>query len=427
MIQHVQKGQVISADTINLLIDAYNSRTLFSGGGFSGATSQAVPGDSTPLNMTPAYVYAVDSDVRKVQVRRAVWNSDVGWIVIPDEDSLFWVDIGPGFVTKDFIPFIVDTEFPELTDPSILLLDDRFALATNVSSAGFWAGKVIDINLHAQIALVAPIKSGVNPTGAQWSNSGSFDLEKAVCVWTMGFTGYQVRQPIIVFSLPGQPFSWAMTSWNLTGSDFARWCEPTGPFTPQTLDACEPPPDEPICDVGACCFENQCVTMTESACESFQGSWHGDETCGTIDPEVCPQFGACCLPNGDCIEINEDRCLLVGGIPQPGIHLCSDTDCEVPKPCCFLDGECDIILPSACKGAGGFPSEAKTCEDANCVDLFGCCFGIEFKPNPVVVFCAETTFQECGEMCPFGAHCNWCNETPCNSSDPCSFGAGPCP
>lgn len=419
MISRVQPGEQMSADLLNQLIDAVNSRTFSGGGGFSGATAQATPGEQIQPVTTSAYVYEIDEDLRRVRVKHARYK-DATWGVPAGDGNFFWAKIGAGYEPADFELFILEGDEPELTDPSILLIEDEWAVPTSITSSGFWGGKILEVNLHSQMALVAPIKEGLNPVGADWQTGDAhFDLEAAKCVWIMGYTGYQKDQPVVVFELKGQPFPWAINAWNLTGADFERWCTPTGPFTPQTLDPCEPPPNTPICQTGACCFENQCVLLQESACDAVMGTWYLDEDCDTVDPTLCPQLNACCLPDGTCVERSVSICIAIGGTPQDA-NSCSGADCETLGPCCFLDGTCLDLLPSVCAGTGGQP--ITNCDD--CQDLIGCCVGM--NKDFEVVFCTQTQQSICMANCPTDLWCDWCSESPCGI-DPCGLGLGSCP
>ncbi|MCP4640732.1 MAG: S8 family serine peptidase, partial [bacterium] len=61
---------------------------------------------------------------------------------------------------------------------------------------------------------------------------------------------------------------------------------------------------------GACCFENEpghpCSDLTEEACNTGSGYYHGDGT-------TCGPRGACCFKDGSCAELAETCCARMNG------------------------------------------------------------------------------------------------------------------
>ncbi|MHC5023129.1 MAG: hypothetical protein ACYTGG_04360 [Planctomycetota bacterium] len=88
---------------------------------------------------------------------------------------------------------------------------------------------------------------------------------------------------------------------------------------------CEPPP------FGACCLpDGGCIDTFEHDCDAIGGVYLGVGTfCG---PGACGAgvVGACCLPNGACIEVDVPACAANGGQYQ-GVGIeCSPDVCDPP-------------------------------------------------------------------------------------------------
>ena len=65
---------------------------------------------------------------------------------------------------------------------------------------------------------------------------------------------------------------------------------------------------------------------------------------------TCTQPVACCLPNGDCIEVDPLCCDELGGAPGPAGSTCGPVEA-----CCFDNGSCDTLDPYCCELLGGEP------------------------------------------------------------------------
>ncbi len=86
----------------------------------------------------------------------------------------------------------------------------------------------------------------------------------------------------------------------------------------------------PVGATGACCLpDGSCVDGVDAgSCATLGGTYQGDGTdCLTTN---CPQpTGACCLPDGSCLSLNGMDCATMGGTFQgPGTD-CGTTDCPV--------------------------------------------------------------------------------------------------
>jgi hypothetical protein len=65
--------------------------------------------------------------------------------------------------------------------------------------------------------------------------------------------------------------------------------------------------------------------------------------------QICdPVLGACCRPNGECIDLDQASCEDEGGNYQGDESLCSEAECPGPEPC-----QCQEDIVAACTGTGG--------------------------------------------------------------------------
>ena len=86
--------------------------------------------------------------------------------------------------------------------------------------------------------------------------------------------------------------------------------------------------------------------------------------------------GACCLPDGTCVESTEADCTASGGVYQGDGVSCVDANCvEQPQACCFEStGGCVDLLPTDCMAAGGIPAGVGTeCATWNCFATGAAC------------------------------------------------------
>jgi hypothetical protein len=137
---------------------------------------------------------------------------------------------------------------------------------------------------------------------------------------------------------------------------------------------CEVPP-------GACCDpDGQCIDDVESDyCDSIDGTFMGG---GTLCSEVeCPEpVGACCWPDGTCQNsVEQTTCEDGGGIFQGGGSLCSEVECPEPTgACCDGDAMCtDDLTFAECESADGmYMGNGTMCSEVECPEPLGaCCLG----------------------------------------------------
>ncbi|MBK8268209.1 MAG: thrombospondin type 3 repeat-containing protein [Planctomycetes bacterium] len=109
---------------------------------------------------------------------------------------------------------------------------------------------------------------------------------------------------------------------------------------------------------------------------ALKGSGAVDDLIFSPAPTTQPVTGACCLPNGTCID-NETSASGYQARLLPGADsLCSQVNCPQPRaPCCLPDGTCDAALDAtACANAGGlFQGNNTSCANVTCPQPPGAC------------------------------------------------------
>lgn len=143
--------------------------------------------------------------------------------------------------------------------------------------------------------------------------------------------------------------------------------------------------------IGACCFPNgSCSALTLGACVSAGGTFQGNGTsCATAS---CPvASGPCCfVATGNCIKISAGNCLLAGGIPGPAGQSCAGYVCFPEGACCLPNGDCvNGVSPSECAALNGFfQGNDTSCAVITCPEPEGaCCFATGF--------CLQLTELDC--------------------------------
>jgi hypothetical protein len=123
-----------------------------------------------------------------------------------------------------------------------------------------------------------------------------------------------------------------------------------------------PPP------IGACCFpDGSCVELDEETCVAQGGVYQGDLT--LCDPNPCPAaVGACCFEDGSCAVMTEADCAAAGGIYQGDLTDCDPNPCPQRQgACCFPDGSCAVVTEADCAAAGGiYQGDGTDCAPGQC-------------------------------------------------------------
>lgn len=441
MLRHVQTGDHPSASQWNEMLDVLQASGI-TGPGISkiGGRQQFVE-RATKQPAKFAFVVGINQTTKMVKVRDATWLPDegLGWLVSSGDENVIERPPAPGLTIEDFRPFIAANDPPELTDPAITIIDDACWLPSGgPASTGQWGGKIIAVNLHAQIAFVAPIvpapipneehpeepdivPESIDPTDtAAWSNPDNFDLSQGRCVWIRGYTGYLVNQSVTVVDVRGSTLPWATNIWNLTGKNFQAWCTPRGPFAPQRELGCDPPDDSPLCDTGACCLPQDCFSTTERACASQEGEFYPGQSCDELFKSgICrPEF-PCCLPDGVCQLLSASECETAAGLFFPDEASCVSVECPDNVACCFPDGTCGEMLETTCRDAGGTPID----DCGNCRATIGCCIEYEWVDASLRTrqCIGNINLEDCDarSWCLSGETCGWTQDD-CSESVDCT-------
>ncbi len=132
------------------------------------------------------------------------------------------------------------------------------------------------------------------------------------------------------------------------------------------------------CETGACCLpDGSCVDgLFQTSCETeFNGSYQGAGSACADAP--CPEpVEACCFPSG-CVNLTPTNCLGAGGTPGGPGSTCATFNCNPTGACCLPDGACvDALSPEDCAIAGGtYQGDDVQCSTVSCPEPFGaCCF-----------------------------------------------------
>ncbi|MDA1008895.1 MAG: hypothetical protein O2800_07860 [Planctomycetota bacterium] len=179
-------------------------------------------------------------------------------------------------------------------------------------------------------------------------------------------------------------------------------CTPSGDWVMRgsyTPAVCAPPPS------GACCVGTTCLTMTQSECGLAGGTYRGDgvaciaSTCAPVGNVPC-----CFAATGGCVELNAANCAAAGGIAGTPGQTCAQTICFPEGACCLPNGSClEGVSPTQCTAAGGtFQGDGTSCAAANCPAPVGAaCFtnGFCLVLTEAQATSAGATWQGWGTTC----------------------------
>ncbi|MCH2143593.1 MAG: hypothetical protein MK082_00440 [Phycisphaerales bacterium] len=191
-------------------------------------------------------------------------------------------------------------------------------------------------------------------------------------------------------------------------STFAEWpsiCRPSGDWV---IRATWTPAN---CSVlGACCTpEGVCVESTDQAnCEGIGGVWTSDAACSEVTCEPPSDDVPCCFAaTGGCLELSEADCLAAGGAPGPVGVPCDQHTCFPVGAVCMPNGSClDGLTPDEAETIGGtFMGDGTTCANIDCPEpTAACCFPSGFCLVLTELDCttAAGTWNEIGTTCEDG-------------------------
>jgi hypothetical protein len=127
---------------------------------------------------------------------------------------------------------------------------------------------------------------------------------------------------------------------------------------------------------GACCLPNgDCIDGLQSECATLGGEFQGAGTeCATVN---CPQpaFGACCFPDASCQEMIEPDCIDAGGDFQGDQTDCATVECPLAPGACCIGADCfDFLTEPECISFGGFwQGPGSLCANIDCSAEGACC------------------------------------------------------
>lgn len=180
--------------------------------------------------------------------------------------------------------------------------------------------------------------------------------------------------------------------------------------------------------LGACCLpDGSCVETTGEKCKDAGGEFHPGRRCEDVQCNQ-PIVGACCFEDQGAIRckdgVTREDCDGVHGKFFPGVK-CSAVLCDQPVKgaCCLPDGSCKETEAQECKDAGGrfFPGES--CNTPVCQVAPDRCIYIVNKvkaKQPCTVCPVKVGDKICGEECRGPQDCR----KKIKIKRPCSSGGG---
>lgn len=157
--------------------------------------------------------------------------------------------------------------------------------------------------------------------------------------------------------------------------------------------------------IGACCLPNgSCIDVNPLDCNAQNGEFHNGADC--TNPPCDPGGGACCLENGTCEQTeNEEECLALCGVFQGEGSDCEGTIClaSIPGACCLGDDSCVHTQGEcSCEQQGGeFQGPGTNCAYEPCVEVGACCV----PEGGCFFLTASECAAECGEFFGPGSSC----------------------
>jgi hypothetical protein len=134
---------------------------------------------------------------------------------------------------------------------------------------------------------------------------------------------------------------------------------------------CAPP-------LGACCLpDGNCLDLSESDCLAAGGVFDPAALCAAVQ---CPGF-ACCLADGSCIETTQQDCTMQGGVFHAGLS-CAAVTCPQPTAaCCLLNGSCVEVTEAECTALAGTFHAGVGCAGVTCPQPSQCVYSQGYWKN----------------------------------------------
>ncbi|MBL8999623.1 MAG: hypothetical protein JNK25_00640 [Phycisphaerae bacterium] len=127
-----------------------------------------------------------------------------------------------------------------------------------------------------------------------------------------------------------------------------------------------------------------------------------------------PGVGACCLPDGTCIQATSEQCGEASGTWRGEFTDCATANCPAPSgACCFSNGFCTTLTPLQCNGAGGtYLGHGVACGSGNTCPTGACCLpdgsciaGVGEQACQAQGGSFRGVGSTCAGACPTGACC----------------------
>lgn len=156
---------------------------------------------------------------------------------------------------------------------------------------------------------------------------------------------------------------------------------------------------------GACCMpDGTCVESTSTDCAAAGGTYQGDDT-SCADTTCEEQLQACCFEStGGCLNLTPTNCMAAGGIPAGVGTDCATYTCFATGAACLPDGTCvdDVTEDEALALGGTYMGDGTTCADVVCPDPVGAsCFpnGFCLVLTEAEAIAAGATWMGAGTTC----------------------------
>jgi hypothetical protein len=102
----------------------------------------------------------------------------------------------------------------------------------------------------------------------------------------------------------------------------------------------------------ACCLaDGNCIDVPATICALLGGTVQPEDSC---DDVLCPVLGACCMLDLTCTQLSSGDCAAAGGAHQGDGTLCGGVECPLLGACCRPDGSCVVEDREPCLVEGGF-------------------------------------------------------------------------
>ncbi len=146
---------------------------------------------------------------------------------------------------------------------------------------------------------------------------------------------------------------------------------------------------------GACCVGSSCLQLTESECSLAAGSFQGEGTpCSASTCQVATTVPCCFAATGGCVQLSAADCAAAGGVAGPVGTPCAQHICFPEGACCLPNGSClDAVSPEECAALSGiFQGDGSSCATTSCPQPVGAaCF-----PNGFCLVLTEAQANSAG-------------------------------